>query len=244
MNPPHSDPFYVGYAPKAPPAVARFLRIRVGIVLGVGLALALAAALWHPAPAPASFEYGVVREFTGVLRLHPYPLLTVSTEGAPVGHLLVGETKHGADSLVQGLDGHRVQLAGRLVYRGEYRMIEVHGRPTDLGVDPPLAGTEPTQSRDQMGEVVDSKCHLGAMNPGDGPTHRLCAIRCLRGGVPPLLAWSGADGRDQVALLTNQDGTRWTPTAALPIGEPVRVIGQGESAGGWLVIRATSGRVR
>jgi len=244
MKAPPSEPFYVGYAPKAPPAVARFLRIRVGIVLGLGLTLALGSALWHPAPARATFEYGIVREFTGVLRLHPYPMLMVPTEGAPAGLLLVGETKHGADSLVKGLDGHRVQLAGSLIQRGAYRMIEVHGRPEDLGVDLPLVETDPTQPRDLMGEVVDSKCHLGAMNPGDGPTHRLCAIRCLRGGVPPLLAWSGADGQDQVALLTNPDGTRWTPTAALPVGEPVRVIGGGESVGGWLVIRVASGRVR
>ncbi len=65
-----------------------------------------------------------------------------------------------------------------------------------------------------------------------------------RGGVPPLLAWSGAGGQDQVALLANPDGTRWTPSAVLPVGEPVRVIGQGESVGGWPVIRVTAGRVR
>lgn len=36
-----------------------------------------------------------------------------------------------------------------------------------------------------LGEIVDSKCYLGAMKPRCGRTHRGCAILCLKGGVPP-----------------------------------------------------------
>ena len=38
-----------------------------------------------------------------------------------------------------------------------------------------------------VGEIVDSKCFLGVMNPGRLTPHRACAIRCISGGVPPVL---------------------------------------------------------
>ena len=30
------------------------------------------------------------------------------------------------------------------------------------------------------GEIADSKCWLGVMNPGEGTVHRDCARRCLK----------------------------------------------------------------
>lgn len=42
------------------------------------------------------------------------------------------------------------------------------------------------------GELVDSKCYLGTMKPGDGKTHKSCAILCLRGGIPPLFVSKAA----------------------------------------------------
>ena len=36
------------------------------------------------------------------------------------------------------------------------------------------------------GQIVDSKCYLGQMQPGSGKTHRSCATLCIRGGLPPL----------------------------------------------------------
>ena len=37
------------------------------------------------------------------------------------------------------------------------------------------------------GEIYDPKCAFGAMKPGFGKPHRSCAIRCISGGVPPIL---------------------------------------------------------
>jgi hypothetical protein len=31
---------------------------------------------------------------------------------------------------------------------------------------------------DLVGEIVDSKCYLGNMNPGNGKVRRDCAVRC------------------------------------------------------------------
>jgi len=37
---------------------------------------------------------------------------------------------------------------------------------------------------DLVGEIVDSKCYFGNMNPGNGKVHRDCAVRCMSGGIP------------------------------------------------------------
>src|SRR5258708_24539109 len=55
------------------------------------------------------------------------------------------------------------------------------------------------------GEIVDSKCYLGVMNPGQGKVHRDCAARCLSGGTPPIFVTTEGNqlllvGPDAMAL--------------------------------------------
>jgi hypothetical protein len=45
-----------------------------------------------------------------------------------------------------------------------------------------------------VGEIVDSKCYLGIMNPGETNPHRECAALCIGGGIPPLIIAHDADG--------------------------------------------------
>src|SRR5262249_27089733 len=57
------------------------------------------------------------------------------------------------------------------------------------------------------GEIVDSKCYLGAMKPGGGRTHRGCALLCLKGGVPPLfVSRSGGSGPSTYLLASDTLG--------------------------------------
>jgi len=37
------------------------------------------------------------------------------------------------------------------------------------------------------GEIIDPKCYFGVMKPGEGKIHKSCAIRCISGGIPPIL---------------------------------------------------------
>jgi hypothetical protein len=74
------------------------------------------------------------------------------------------------------------------------------------------------------GEIVDSKCHTGVMNPGSGKVHRDCAVRCISGGVPPVLVENDAPNR--LFLLTDAKADR-LPTATFldRVAEPVAVTG-------------------
>jgi hypothetical protein len=201
--------FYVGYLPKAPDRVRQFLR---GVVVGLcllALMVGLVLVFGQQPFAASNFEFGNDREFEGVVSAKPYPELLVLRPGASgqesgfSRYLLVAPGKHGADDLVAGFDGQRVRLKGQLIYRDGATMVEV-----GLGTIVAAGGSgsaEPDKSLGTVtvtGEIVDSKCYLGVMNPGNGKVHRDCASRCISGGIPPLFISN--DGAQY--LLVGTDG--------------------------------------
>src|SRR5262252_118178 len=97
--------FYVGYLPKVPAALAKWLkRIVRAIVLG-GLAVGALLILDQPPFAAGKFEYGVYRDYSGVIEEWPYPMLRT----ADTAFLLVAPGKHGFIG-ASGLQGHSVHL--------------------------------------------------------------------------------------------------------------------------------------
>ena len=78
------------------------------------------------------------------------------------------------------------------------------------------------------GEIVDSKCYLGVMNPGQGKVHRDCAARCLSGGIPPIfiVLRDTTDGHEQF-LLVGLDGRALGRDALREfIAEPIQIQGE------------------
>ena len=122
-----NDDFYIGYLDRSPSALARHTRW-VALALGVlvtGLA-AVFAARQTPAE-PGTFEFGVEREFEGVLQELPLPLLrTVSLAGSVTNYLLVGAGKHGLPAFARGHDGERVRFRGSLIQKGAAVMVELN----------------------------------------------------------------------------------------------------------------------
>jgi hypothetical protein len=84
------------------------------------------------------------------------------------------------------------------------------------------------------GEIVDYKCFLGAMKPGDGKTHKACAALCISGGIPPMLVSFDERGTRTYTVLVLDQGR--TPDLAEAAGEPVRVSGRLEVKGGLRVL--------
>src|SRR5712691_10922597 len=224
--------FYVGYLPKAPPALARFVR---KVIVGLGLLVittALVLVLGQLRFASSVFEYGKLRSFEGAVVTRPYPTLLVARPGEAGQHdrssryLLVAPGKHGADDLVAGFDGKQVRLQGQLIYREGGTMVEI--TPGSIAViDTAPAVQEVTTFLGTVtvtGEIVDSKCYLGVMNPGQGKVHRDCAARCLSGGTPPIFVTT--DGYKQF-LLVGLDGLALGRDALREfIGEPITIRGE------------------
>src|SRR5258708_28062318 len=123
--------FYVGYLPKAPTALARFVR-KIIVVLGVlAVTAALLLVVGQMPFANSTFEYGKLRSFEGVVVTRPFPTLLVARPGE-VGqqdkysrYLLVAPGKHRADDLVATFDDKHVRLQGQLIYREGGTMVEI-----------------------------------------------------------------------------------------------------------------------
>jgi hypothetical protein len=206
----HDDEFYIGYEPEMPPGLARRVRFAVALGAGAVVVLALVATAVQRPLATSSFDFGRQLSWTGRLVRIPAPALLVPTPAGYRWFWLVGRGKHGAEPAIAPVPDGWATVTGTLISRERWRMIEVVSAtaataPERAQADPPAidgAGEEVTL----RGEIVDSKCFLGVMNPGEHVVHRDCAIRCLSGGVPPMLAYATADGRRDLAVLVDADG--------------------------------------
>src|SRR5579872_3604035 len=196
---PNEPEFYVGYLPM-PGGLGKTVR-RIVVALGA-VAVTTAAILiagQHPFP-PSTFEFQQYRDFRGTLLARPYPALAIPGEGLP--WLLVGPGKHGVGDLRQ-LDGHQVQLKGERIFRGDDHMIELQPGTLSGGGQGDLeAATDDLGEVQLTGEIVDSKCYFGVMNPGNGKVHRDCAVRCISGGIPPAFIARDASGQTRTLLLS------------------------------------------
>jgi hypothetical protein len=240
-------PFYVGYRPRADAATRRFVLAVVGIggALAIG-GLALLAAL-HPRADAGVFEWGATRTFEGVVRATPVPRLELEVPGAPGLRelLLVAAFKHGAQELVAPLDGRRVRAQGTLIHRGETAMLELGDAACeDLGPAAPAQAAQPLGDIVVRGEIVDSKCYLGVMKPGHLKPHRDCAVRCISGGVPPLLMVRGADGMATYFVLIGTHGEAINRAVLDFVAEPIEVSGSLERAGTLSYLRIDPARIR
>jgi len=244
-----NDEFYIGWEDKAAPRQRRFVRVVVLMlfILALGVAFVLAA-VQHATDASV-FEFGEIKSFSGVLQMEPYPHLLVMRPGETAGCLtfstyyLVLPFKHGLDrEQFAGLDGKNVSLKGTLIYRAGQTMVEALPE-TIKAADKPvqeLSGTEIVDLGKQTfeGEIVDSKCFLGVMNPGELLPHRACAIRCIAGGIPPMLLVRQKNGSLVDLLLVSAEGKPVNQQVLDMVAEPVQITGEVERQGDLLILRA------
>ena len=206
------DPFYIGYMPQAPAAIGGWLKKYILLLLILPLLVGSLLVLNQKPYAATVFEFGQPRQFTGVILEHPYPMLSVNrpglTEGQDQSHYyLVAFGKHGASEATAGLHGKQVSLTGTLIYRDNQTMIELAPGPIEVVGTGEISEAKDTATQVELiGEIVDSKCFLGVMNPGEAKTHKACAIRCVAGGIPPLLVSRQSSGEVRYFLLTGPGG--------------------------------------
>jgi len=244
-----NDDFYIGWEGKAEPRTGKFVRRVVAMLFVVAISLALAFAALQRSIGVSVFEWGTVKTFSGILQLEPYPHLLVPRPGAAAAqgnfstYYLVAPFKFGLDrEKLSALDGKSVSLRGTLIYRGNQTMVEAlpDSIKTADGPSPILAGSEtiPLGRQTLTGEIVDSKCFLGVMNPGQLLPHRGCAIRCISGGIPPVLLVRQKDAPPVYLLLVSADGKPVNQQVLHLVAEPVQITGEVERQGEVLILRA------
>ena len=225
-----SDDFFVGYLP-TPPAAARRMR---WVIVGLVVEAACVAAILAIATGPfdrATFEYGRPRAWRGTIQALPVPVLITADgrERLP----LVATGKHGAGPLVAGLEGVAVRLTATRIMRGATTMLEVvPGTIERDGLPAPVREAEDRGRGTFTGEIVDSKCFLGVMNPGRLEVHRACARRCIAGGIPPMLFGRDDSGREAHLLLVDPEGRSINDRVIDYVGREVTVDGRLERRDG------------
>jgi hypothetical protein len=171
------------------------------------------------------FEFLDARAHQGVIVETPYPLLI--EDGLP--RLLTGVGKFGAESEAAGFDGRHVRLEGKRIHLAAQEMIEVVPGsvvPLNGSFRPFKANQEDLGEATLVGELVDTKCYLGVMNPGRGKVHAECAARCISGGVPPGFLVRDRTGVSAVYLLVDSDGQPIREKAIPLAGRAIRLTGR------------------
>ena len=245
-----NDEFYIGWESKAAPGISKTVRSAVVVLLLLAMLMPVALALAQRMIGVSVFEWGTLKNFSATLRATPYPHLLVSRPGATgvetqhSTYYLVAPWKFGLDAkAIAGFDGKSVSLKGTLIYRGNQTMVET--KPEWIVA---ITNDERRARSDApylnlgrqtlTGEIVDSKCFLGVMNPGQLTPHRACAIRCISGGVPPVLLVRQKDGPAIYLLLVSADGKPVNQQVLELVAEPVEITGEVERQGDLLILRA------
>ena len=239
-----SDDFFVGYEGRLPASMAGLVRTTaIMLLVAVPMVMAIAAAAQQRAD-EGTYEFGVVKTFEGVVALAPVPMLrgVPDASGAPRDHLLVGALKSGAPERLASFDGQRVKLDGSLMYRRGQAMIEVLDPASIVvaqGEAPAPADATSLGTMTLRGELLDTKCFLGAMRPAVGKVHRACAAVCLKSGIPAGLRVVDGDGGEALVLLAGLPGQRLDVDYELA-GTTIEVTGDVERIGDFVVMRVAS----
>ena len=219
--------FYVGYLPP-PDGLRKVIRAVAGGSLLLEIAVSTVLIAGQQPFADSSFEYQQYRQFQGTLLAEPFPALLISGQGSP--WLLAGPGKHGAGDL-RRYDGMLVTFTGERISRGMDHMIELQPRSMHVSGTGTRPETVTLGSVQLTGEIVDSKCYFGVMNPGNGKVHRDCAVRCISGGIPPALLVRDASGTARTVLLAN-----WRRALLDHVAEPVTLRGHLVQSAGRLIL--------
>ena len=216
---------YVGYLPALGSHAILARTVFVVLLLGAAVVGFVVAKTMNE-PGEAVWDTAETTRITGTLRTDP--VVFVDSDQGPV--LLVELGKFGALPRAKELDGHTVEAAGSLLTRGSHRMIELLPGNEGLtslqtAVSAPVSEQGTGRAVLAHGEILDAKCYLGAMKPGEGRSHKACATLCLRGGIPALFVGVSENG-DEIrgVLVPGQDGVldeRWL----VMVGEPVTLRG-------------------
>ncbi|MCG8306547.1 MAG: hypothetical protein MI975_04090 [Cytophagales bacterium] len=254
----HQDAFYIGYLPKAPKNMAGLLKIVIATIALLMIFVASMVVVNEEKFDESTFEYGRLTELKGVVSKHPVPMLKVAMGTNPEGQtvyrsfVLVNFGKMGAYELVdelaakmdEPLDRYEVTVRGTLIYFDGKTLLELTNRSASFlghsmrnSPGPVSNSVTIDEAASLEGEIIDPKCYFGVMKPGFGKVHRSCAVRCISGGIPPVLMMKNKTGSRTYVLLTDFD---WQPVNRKildKIGKGVRVSGSLQKVDDWHVLK-------
>ena len=248
---PEDGALYIGWMAKAPKSFAKHLKRVLLILFSFALIVAFLLSTSQKKFSTASFEFGKLTEVRGIYYNSPVPMLKVFEKNTlAITIPLVGYGKHGAETAIMelekekglSLNGKEITLKGTLLYGDGKTFLQVD-KNDDPIVNVGAGSTFQSQQKDLgtqiiRGEIVDPKCYFGVMKPGEGKVHRDCAIRCILGGIPPVLHVQNAFGQSNYYLIVGPNGEKINEVVQDLVAEPVSIEAKVVQQDDWIILYA------
>jgi len=225
------DDFFIGWLP-TPVRYIQFLRPIILAVLFTFVVLGLLVPSSQQTPGTAQWNEGDEVTLSGTVDLLPYAVLRARDGVLGDKTVFVVEMgKQGAQARLAAYQHQSVSLRGTLLHRDERWMLELADEPDTIQTKPSLQAmprpvVQSLGTQTLRGEIVDSKCYLGAMKPGGGKTHKACAVLCLKGGIPPMFVTRDEQKRETYYLLTSTDGSVLSADCYPYVGDRIEAQGR------------------
>ncbi|MEO6452836.1 MAG: hypothetical protein ABIN97_02125 [Ginsengibacter sp.] len=253
----NNNDFYIGWMPKSPGNFAKHTKKVVLILFSLAITIGVLLALSQKKFDTGNFEFGTLTEIKGIYSNTPVPNLKIISGKDIWGNysyitaILVGYGKSGSDGIIKtleeengtSLDKKEITLKGTLLYNDGKLVVQI-----DANDKPLLHVSAVTASADLLphakdlgiqsinGEIIDPKCYFGVMKPGLGKPHRDCAIRCILGGIPPLLHVQNENGSSNYYIIVGTNGEKMNSAVQNFVAEPVKLKGKLVQYDDWIVM--------
>lgn len=256
-----NDEFYIGWMAAAPNGFSAWIKKYLFLLLSLVIVLGILLALSQKKFGTGNFEFGTLTEVKGIYFAKPVAVLKVADGKDIWGNEnfitvpLIGFGKHGADGVIAefekekniSLEGKEVTVKGTLLYNdgkllmqidaNDHPLISVTDNKNNLAA---LTQTKELGLLDIKGEIVDPKCFFGVMKPGEGKPHQDCAIRCILGGIPPVLKVTNDEDRQNYYLIVGPNGEKMNEAVQDYIASPVTIHAKAVEYGDWIVLYVQS----
>ena len=251
-----NNEFYIGWMPKAPASFATHLRKVLLTILAVVITVGVLVGLSQKKFSTGNFEFGTLTEVKGIYFNQPVPCIKVVNGKDILGRLsyvtipLVGFGKMGAEGVISDIEKEKqasfnqkeISLKGTLLYDDGKLLMQIDGNDkpvvrigeiADASLLPALENLGEMQIK---GEIIDPKCYFGVMKPGQGKPHKDCAIRCILGGIAPVLRVTNDEGAANYYLMVGAHGERMNEAVKDFVAEPVTLHARAVRYDDWIVL--------
>lgn len=162
----------------------------------------------------------------------PYVLARFKYQSTIRTAILTAMNKTGIKNRVKGLHNRWVKLKGIMTqHKGRFvfSVLDADNAIQILKTKPNVPKVflkKELGFKNLQGEVIDPKCYVGAMKPGEGKTHKACATLCIKGGIPPALLVKDQLFRERFYLFLDKKGQPVLDVILPFIGDQVQVQGE------------------
>lgn len=250
------DEFYIGWMQQAPKNFASWIKKYLFVLLTIIIPLSVLLALSQKKFGTGNFEFGTLTEVKGIYFNEPVPNIKIVNGKDIWGNEnyitvpLIGFGKYGADGVIAdlekekniSLEGKEITLKGTLLYNdGKLLMqIDANDKPlltvSDNKTNETFDASKEMGMLDVTGEIVDPKCFFGVMKPGEGKPHKDCAIRCILGGIPPVLKVTDDEGKQNYYLIVGGHGEKMNEAVQDYVASQVSIHAKAVAYGDWIVL--------